>query len=137
MTQVHIWSIIVAAVVAYVIGAFWYSPVLFGKQWMQLKGISENDITPESKRGMWKRYLAQLVTTLVLFSVLGFIITATGSVTAGDGIFLAFLVWLGFSVMPAIGDMLWNKAPFKLILITQVCSLVSWLIGGAIIGGWN
>jgi len=137
MTHVNIWSIIVASVVAYVIGALWYSPVLFGKEWMRLKGISEKDITEESKRGVWKLYLVQLITTVVLFCVLGFIVTATGSITAGDGIFLAFIAWLGFSLMPAIGDMLWNKMPFKLLLITQVCALVSWLIGGAIIGGWN
>lgn len=137
MTHVNIWSIIVAAVVAYVIGALWYSPVLFGKEWMRLKGISEKDITAESKRGIWKLYIIQLITTVVLFCVLGFIVTATGSIIAGDGIFLAFLAWLGFSLMPAIGDMLWNKTPFKLMLITQVCALVSWLLGGAIIGGWN
>jgi hypothetical protein len=137
MTHVNIWSIIVATIIAYVIGALWYSPLLFGKEWMRLKNMSEKDITEESKRGMWKLYIIQLVTTLVLFCVLGFIVTATGSLTAGDGLFLAFLVWLGFSLMPAIGDILWNKTPIKLVLINEVCTLVSWLIGGAIIGGWN
>ncbi|HEX7724560.1 MAG TPA: DUF1761 domain-containing protein [Candidatus Paceibacterota bacterium] len=137
MTQVNIWSIIVAAVVAYVIGALWYSPVLFGKEWMRLKNMSDKDITDESKRGMWKLYLVQFVTTLVLFCVLGFIITATGSRTVEDGLFLAFLAWLGFSLMPAIGDILWNKTPFKLMLINEVCTLVCWIIGGAIIGAWK
>lgn len=137
MTHVHIWSIIAAAIVAFAIGALWYSPALFGKEWMRLKGISEKDIDEGSKRGMWKLYIAQLVVTIVMFCVLGFIISATGAQSAGNGLFLAFLAWVGFSLMPAIGDMLWNKAPFKLLLINQVCALVSWIAGGAIIGGWR
>src|SRR4051812_29019585 len=114
MTHVHVWSIIVATIVAYVIGALWYSPVLFGKEWMRLRGISEKDITEESKRGVWKLYIVQLIVTLILFCVLGFIITATGSLSASNGLFLAFLAWLGFSLMPAIGDLMWNKTPVKL-----------------------
>jgi hypothetical protein len=137
MAHVNIWSILVSAIVAYAVGALWYSPALFGKEWMRLKGISADDITEESKRGMWKLYVTQLVVTIVMFCVLGFIISATGAQSAGNGLFLAFLAWVGFSVMPATGDMLWNKAPFKLFLINQVCALVSWLAGGAIIGGWR
>ena len=137
MTHVNIWSIIASAVVAFAVGALWYSPALFGKEWMRLRGIAEKDITEASRRGMWKRYVTQFVATVVMFCVLGFIISATGAQSAGNGIFLAFLAWVGFSVMPAIGTMLWNKAPFKLFLIDQVCALVSWIAGGAIIGAWR
>lgn len=137
MTPINFWSELVAAVAAFAIGALWYSPVLFGKEWMRLKGISEKDITPEAKQGMWKRYIAQFVSTLVLFAVLGFIIAATGSQNAGDAIFIAVIAWVGFSVTTAVGDMLWNKTPFKLALINEICTLVSWVIGAAIIGAWR
>lgn len=137
MTHINVWSIVVAAVVSFAIGALWYSPVLFGKEWMRLKNISEKDITAESKRGMWKLYLTQFITTLVLFCVLGFIISVTNSKTMGDGMFMAFLVWVGFSLTTAVGDIMWNKTPIKLALINEVCTLVSWVIGGAIIGGWR
>lgn len=137
MTSINFWAVLVASVVTFAIGALWYSPVLFGKEWMRLKHISEEDVTEESKRGMWKRYLAQFVSTLVFFCILGFFISATGSTSASDAVFLAFLAWIGFSVTTAVGDLLWNKTPFKLALINEVCALVSWLAGAAIIGAWR
>lgn len=36
-------AVIVAALSAFLIGGLWYSPLLFGKVWMQETGISEND----------------------------------------------------------------------------------------------
>lgn len=137
MTSINFWAVLVASVVTFALGALWYSPVFFGKEWMRLKNISEDDITDESKRGMWKRYVAQFISTIIFFTVLGFFIAATGSSTASDAVFLAFIAWIGFSVTTAVGDMLWNKTPFKLVLIVEVCTLISWLVGAAIIGAWR
>jgi hypothetical protein len=137
MTHISLWPILVASVAAFAIGAAWYSPLFFGKEWMRLKGISEKDITDESKKGMWKLYLAQLISTIAMFLVLGFFVSATGSTGAANGAFLAFLAWVGFSLTTAVGDMLWNKTPVKLVLITEVGALITWALGGAIIGAWS
>ena len=63
MTSYDFWSILVAAIVAFAIGSLWYSPLLFGKEWMALSGISTSDAS--STKGMWKLYVAQFITTLV------------------------------------------------------------------------
>ena len=39
-------AIITGAAVAYVLGALWYSPTMFGNQWMKAVGIPKNDKTP-------------------------------------------------------------------------------------------
>lgn len=137
MTSFNFWPILIASVVAFAIGALWYSPVLFGKEWMALSGISDADVTESSKKGMWKLYLTQFVTTLVTFSILAFIITSIGGATAGDGIFFAVLAWVGFVVTHAIGNVIWTKQPLKLALINTLGTLVCWVIGGAIIGAWR
>lgn len=137
MTSVNFWPILVASVVAFAIGALWYSPVLFGRMWMSLKNLSEKDISESSGKSMWSYYLIQLVATIVLYFVMGFVIAATGSQGAADGLFIAFILWLGFSVTNAVSEMLWNKAPLKLVLIGQANMLLTWLIGGAIIGAWR
>jgi uncharacterized protein DUF1761 len=137
MTSFNFWPILIASVVAFAISALWYSPVLFGKEWMALSGISDSDVTESSRKGIWKLYVIQFITTLVTFSVLAFIITTVNGRTAGDGIFLAFLAWLGFPAMGAIGNIMWNKQPVKLALITTLATLICWMIGGAIIGAWR
>lgn len=137
MYTINIWAILVAAVVSFVIGAIWYSPVLFGKEWMALMKISDSDITPERKRGMWKSYLVQFIMSIVMYGVLGFIIAATGTISGSDGAFLAFLVWLGFVVPIGISGLLWNRDPFKLFLINTINMLVTMVVGGGIIGAWH
>ena len=136
-STINFWAILVASVVAFGIGALWYSPILFGKEWMNLAKISDRDVDEGEGRGMWKLYIAQLVITIVLFAVLGFFVSATASRTAGDGAFLGFIAWLGFSLTAAVGDMLWMKKPMKLLLISEICTLVTWIVGGAIIGAWR
>ncbi len=38
--QINYWAVVVAAVVAFVVGAVWYSPLLFGKTYMELRGMN-------------------------------------------------------------------------------------------------
>ena len=138
MHTVNFWAVLVAAVVAFAIGAIWYSPMLFGKEWMTLTGMTQKDVAAaKTKGGMWKLYLAQIIATLVSFIVLGFIVAAASGVTASDGAFMGFLVWLGFGATFALGGFLWEKKPMKLLVIQSAYSLLTFVIGGAIIGLWH
>lgn len=137
MYPINFWSILVAAVVAFGIGALWYSPMLFGKEWMSLSKMSESEVNAARTSGMWKMYLTQFVAGIVTFGVLGFLIAATNTLTASDGAFMAFIVWLGFSATDAVGSLMWERKPFKLVLINSVGTLVIFVVGGAIIGAWH
>lgn len=136
MYDVNFWSVLVAAVVSFGISALWYSPVLFGKEWMALMNISDVDVEGR-RRGMWGSYILHFVITLMSFSILAFVVSATGAMTASDGAFLGFLAWLGFSVPIAASNLLWRRDPFKLVLIDTIQILIGLIIGGAIIGAWR
>ncbi len=135
MTSMNFWPILVSAVVAFGVSALWFSPILFGNEWMRLADISEKDMS--GKKGLWKLYIVQFIITLVIFMVMGFLISTTGSRTVSDGVFLALLLWVGLSLTSAIGRMLWQKVPLKMLLIVELCTLITWLVGGAIIGAWR
>jgi hypothetical protein len=137
MYTVNFWSVLVASVVAFGIGALWYSPILFGKEWMSLTKTSDTDMAAAKAKGMWKSYLMHFVATVVSFCVLGFIIANAGSMNAGDGAFLGFLIWIGFVATMGVSAMLWEKAPLKLVLIDTINTLLGLVIGGAIIGAWR
>ena len=137
MYTINFWPIVVSAVVAFCIGALWYSPMLFGKEWMSLSKMTDADMAAAKARGMWKSYLTQFIASLITFSVLGFLVTATNAVSAVDGAFLALIVWLGFVAMDSVGALLWERKPFKLVMINTVGTLITLLIGGAIIGAWH
>ena len=135
--MINAWSIVVAAVVAFGIGALWYSPILFGKEWMALTKKTEADMAAAKAKGIWKLYIVQFIMSLVSFGVLAFLISSSGAMDAGDGAFLGFLVWLGFTATDAVGGLLWEQKPFKLVLINAISHLINLVIGGAIIGAWR
>jgi len=138
MNTIIIWPILVASVVAFAIGALWYSPVLFGKEYMSLMKISDKEVAAaKAKGGMWKLYVVQFITTVVMFGVLAFLIYASGTSNAKNGAFLGVLVWLGFPAMFDIGSLLWEKKPFKLVVIQSVVMLINLVIGGAVLGAWH
>jgi hypothetical protein len=41
MPEVNVWAVLAAAVSSLVLGAVWYSPVLFARPWMRESGVSE------------------------------------------------------------------------------------------------
>ncbi|MBP6858227.1 MAG: DUF1761 domain-containing protein [Candidatus Pacebacteria bacterium] len=137
METVSIWPVLVASIAAFAIGAVWYSPLLFGKEWMALIGATPKDIAEAKAKGMAKSYVAQLVITLVTFIVMHFAISTIGATTALDGAFVALVAWIGFAVPHAVSGMLWEKKSLKYALITSISTLLCWIVGGAIIAGWQ
>jgi hypothetical protein len=136
MENINLWSILVASIVAFVISAIWYSPILFGKEWMTLTGMSEDDIQTAKSNGVVKLYVFQFIFTVISFCVLGFAMSTIGTNTGSDGAFLGLLVWIGFILPIGASNIMWEKKPFKLVLINTIGTLLTLVVGGAIIGAW-
>lgn len=137
MDPMNIWPILTASVAAFGIGALWYSPILFGKEWMSLMKISDSDVAKAKASSMWLLYGIHIIFTIVSFAVLGFLVVASGSRSGGDGAFIGFLVWLGAMLPIGVSQLLWEKRPFKLVAINMVNLLIAYMIGGAIVGAWR
>jgi len=136
METINLWSIIVASIVAFVIGAIWYSPILFGKEWMTLIKMTDKDLAEAKTKGVTKFYIIQFIFTVISFCVLGFAMSELGIQTASDGAFIGLIAWLGFVLPIGISNLIWENKPFKLILINTISTLLTLVIGGAIIGSW-
>jgi len=115
----------------------WYSPILFGSEYMRLIKITAKDLEEVKTRGIAKYYVIQFILTVVSFFVLAFIMYSSGSVGGKNGICIGLLIWLGFVATSAIGEMLWEKKSFKLVLIQSLSTLLNLIIAGAIIGAWR
>lgn len=137
MQTINFWPILVASIVSFGISALWYSPILFGKEWMSLVKLSETDVSEVMSKGIWKLYVVQFIMTIIGFCVLAFIITSTSAQGGNNGAFFGFLVWLGFIATNAISSLMWEKYPFKLMIIDSISILITLIIGGAIIGAWR
>lgn len=130
-------AVLAAAIVSMVIGALWYSPLLFGKAWMKLMGFSAKDMEKAKKKGMGKLYFYNFIAALVLACVLAWFIGVSGASGLSEGIIVAFWVWLGFIVSILIGGVLWEGRPFSLFLINISYWLVNLLANGIILAVWK
>ena len=133
MQELHInlWAVVGAGVARFIVGALWYSPVLFAKQWMSLSGIKESQMT-----GMAKASTIDFIGGLVMAWVLAHAIRYAGAHGVGQGMMVGFFIWLGFIATLLLGSVLYEKKPFNLFLIHSSYTLLSCLIMGAILVTW-
>jgi hypothetical protein len=129
-------AVLVAAVVSIVLGMLWYSPALFGKQWMKLVGLTQKDMNKMKKKGMTGSYVGMIISSLVLAYVLAVFIGIAGTTGIAGGLQIGFWLWLGFQATVTLGNVLWAGGPFKLWVLNNSFNLLSVLVQGAIIATW-
>jgi hypothetical protein len=133
-------AVLLAAVVAFVIGFMFHGP-LFGKTWMRLANINPtgneklSDMIPQMA---WN--LAVNVVTAYTLAVVYLFASASSYFANGgvwSGIFCAALVWFGFVVTSTSMDVIWMGRSVKLWLFECASSLAMFAAMGAIIGFWR
>ena len=123
--NVNYWAVLVAAIVSFVIGGLWYSPMLFGKLWMQLSGLTNKDMEAAKKKGMTKSYILQFVASLITACVLAHFISLLNIGTVPELFQLVFLAWIGFQAANTVGMVLWEGKPWSLYLLNTASCLVT------------
>jgi len=131
-SDLHWLAIIVAAVINMVVGAFWYSPALFGKTWAKALGKKVGDMGDASKG-----YTVSTVGALVQAFVLANLVRDIGLSTAGDGLWLGFAIWLGFMLFVMAGDTVFSGRSMAIGKINSGYYLVVLLINGALLAAWH
>jgi preprotein translocase subunit SecF len=75
-----------------VIGAIWYSPVLFGNVWMRLVGLK-----PEKMKPAAGPMIGTVVMTIISSYLLAVLIQLAGATTALEGFVIALLLGIVIS----------------------------------------
>jgi hypothetical protein len=127
-------AVITATIFSFVLGAFWYSPLLFGKQWIEAAGKSEEEL---KKGGGIAAYLLTLLIWFVSTYILANIINFAGANTLGNGMIIGFLCWLGFTAAISLIHNKFENRGAALWLINEGYSLVAFLVSGALFGAWK
>jgi len=108
-------AFVVALAGAAAVSAIWYSPLLFGKQWMALRSLNSVGVA-DAAMPAWKIGF-DLVRELVVIYVLARLVNGLGIVDWKGALSLGFWLWLGFPVEMLVGASLWDNKPWTLDLI--------------------
>ncbi|KKB13219.1 hypothetical protein VE25_03155 [Devosia geojensis] len=125
-------AVIAAALSMFVVGAIWYSPMLFGRAWQRAAGLSEED----ARRGnMPLIFGLAFVLTLLMAANLAFFLGHQASLDFAIGASLAAgLGWAAFGLSIVA---LFERRPLAYFLINGGYLTVGFLVMGLILGLWR
>ena len=126
-------AIVVAAVVALVIGFIWYSPRVFGNRWMAYLGTTQAQLGNPGPTGMVVGVVASLLNAWVL-AVLSLNL---GGESIADGVLLGVLAWLGFMATITAAQISFEKKPWGLWVLNNAHNLLIQVLMGAIVTAWR
>jgi len=141
LMPLSLWSVLVAAVVAFSIGVVWHSPLLFASARAKEMGHNPDDKSTKAKMEKMKKNMSKIftltfVTILLSAFVLGQVIELTRANSAINGAFVGFAVWLGFVTTVQLTSHLFSGQSTRLYLINTGHQLVCYLAMGAILAAW-
>jgi hypothetical protein len=121
--------------VSFVIGAVWYSPVLFAKPWMAAHGFTLESMAAR-RSTMARAYGISLVCMVVMALVIDVLIFRMGVHGTMHGARLGALLWLGFAATIGLTANVYSGKPNSLFLIDSGYQLVYMSVMGAILATW-
>ena len=125
-------AILVAALVSFVVGGAWYSPLLFAKAWMREAGLDDAALKRAKLGKVFAlAFLCSLVMAFNLSAFLG------AKATLAFGTFAGLAAGLGWVAMSLGIIYLFEQRSLKLWLINAACQVVTYTLMGAVIGGWR
>jgi Protein of unknown function (DUF1761) len=129
-------AVIVAALAYFVLGALWYSKILFAKRWIADLKIDVND--PNAKKGMGMMFGGSLVLMLVQCIALAVLVSRIEGLTSWmSGAKLGLLTGCCFCAAAVGVNYLYEKKPLSLFLINGGYAVVGNIIAGIIICCWR
>jgi hypothetical protein len=116
-----------------VLGAIWYSPLLFGQVWMQGIGKSKEQVAADSSSA---NYIGALVTSFVASYGIARLMVWTARDTIADGIVFGLFVGICFvSTSMGVSDSFEGRRR-SLSVINIMYHITGLIVVGIIIGAW-
>jgi len=134
-------AVLVAAIVIFLLGGLWYSPVLFAKKWIALQNKTEEQMKAEAAgANMPLMYASAFITGLIIAWAMAMVfahIANDAPMNAAHGALFGSLLWLGFAATTSYATALFSGKPRQLWLIDSAYNLVSFVLAGIILAVWR
>ncbi len=125
-------AVLVATVAYFILGALWYSPLMFSNIWMKLRNISEEDIDKPNPVIFLYSFILQLIAviTLALF------MSAMNADGALNGAIIGFGAGAGILFTLAGTTGIFTELKMKLHFLDSGYHVVGMTLAGLILGWW-
>jgi len=111
MIRTRTTGVILAAVCAFVASSVWYSPVLFGRHFLELSGVVS------ASKPIVSKVAGEMVRNLLLASAILWILTRQKLTNLRSLLVFDMILWIGFPLTVLSGSVMWQNVPTELALI--------------------
>lgn len=129
LSDINVLAVLVAGLIHMVVGLVWFARPFFGRAWIQLTG---KDLEPDPR---W--IAAGILGHQVIALALAAVVSLADASTVAGGLGVAVLVWAGFVVTVEVGELIWERIPFRLFLIRCGNHLVALGLASIILAVWR
>lgn len=106
-------AILVAAAAGFAVGGIWYAPFLFGPLWSRMSPLEDDQRGSSGAR----EYAVSVGCTIVQALVLYMVLLATESLAIAPALWMAILLWAGFTAAPSLSEAVFSRRPLGAWLV--------------------
>lgn len=123
--------VLISTIIYFVLGALWYSPLLFAKPWMKIKNIPD-----DHEGGSPMVFVLSFILQFIGVFSLALFIEGLSVNGALHGALIGFFASAGFVFSLAGATGLFSEVPLKLHLIDNGYHVTGLTLSGLVIGLW-
>ena len=135
--KINYLAVVASAVAYWILGALWYSPLLFARPFIALRGWTPEELAAIQATSHAGEIGAAFLTSLVLAYVLAHFVKFTGAETVKSGMLMGFWLFIGFVLTTNLETVIFEGRPLGLYLINNGYHLVGLLGMGALLAVWR
>ena len=124
--------VLVATIAYFVLGALWYSKILFGRYWAKSNNIDIND-----RSGFATSMIIGFLSTFLIVTTTGLLLNAIRCRESIDCLLRSYVLVSGIVVGVLGITLIFQKKPIGLIIIEVVYHLLGVLIACLILSKWG
>lgn len=130
----NIWAVLVGFVSNMVIGALWYSPILFGNTWLKLSGRKAEDISKEEGN---KAMALSMIPAIVMIVLMAILLGLLNVSTIAGALIVGCLVSVGFIGMTGLNQVFFEDKSLALVVLNVGYSVVALNVAAVILTLWK
>jgi hypothetical protein len=133
--HINILAVLVSAVATFAIGVLWYSPILFGKQWVAFNGVTPDKVEA-MRKGAVRLYGISFLCYVVLAAVFAVLIRMVHLQSVLGGAKMGGMLWVGFVATLGLTANLYSGRSLKAFALDAGYQLVFMVVMGLILAVW-
>ena len=127
-------AVVLAAVSSMVVGFVWYAKPVFGRRWMRLSGITEEQTQKGAALPLIITFIVSFLTAAVLAGSAALAQHFYQGNFLLNAVLTSVILWIGFTAARMLTHDLFDRRPSSLTVLNLAHELVTLVVMGLIIG---